>query len=289
MKQRTKEILITKASGESLPFSEEKLMASLIRAGASQEVAHDIAAQVRRHLHPGIPTKKIYRIAFALLKQYSKPLAAKYHLKRAIMELGPSGFPFEKFIGEILKREGYKIHIGEILKGQCVDHEIDVIAEKEDHVFLVECKYHNKPGTICDVKVPLYIRARFKDVEAVLLKKPAREPIFYQGWLATNTHFSKDAIAYGTCVGLRLLGWDFPKGKSLRHRIDQWGLYPLTCLTSLSKMHKQKLLEKRIVLCEELLGNDRILQDIGIKPSLIRIIKAEALELIQKKNGSMAE
>src|ERR1700752_3212138 len=165
-----KDIFITKASGELVPYSEEKLQHSLMKAGATdaqvKEILHDISGK----LYPGISTKKIYRLAFNNLRNSSGPLAAKYHLRRAIMELGPSGYPFENFIGELLKHLGYIVSVGEVVKGNCVNHEIDVIAHSNNHHFMIECKYHNQQGIICDVKIPLYIQSRFKDVETEWVK-----------------------------------------------------------------------------------------------------------------------
>jgi hypothetical protein len=81
------------------------------------------------------------------------------------MELGPSGFPFEKYVAEILKYQGYRVEVGVIVEGFCVKHEVDIIAEKEAKHFMIECKFHNQPGTFCDVKIPLYINSRFLDIE----------------------------------------------------------------------------------------------------------------------------
>ena len=44
------------------------------------------------------------------------------------MELGPSGFPFEKLVGKILEQEGFETRVGVIVQGNCVQHEVDVIA-----------------------------------------------------------------------------------------------------------------------------------------------------------------
>ena len=275
------QILITKASGENVVFSESKLRSSLLRAGASEEQITIIVAQISEKLYDGISTQEIYRMAFNLLKQGTKRVAAKYQLKRAIMELGPSGFPFEKYIAEILKTQGYRVKVGEIVRGQCVNHEIDVIAEKGEQHFMIECKYHNQPGTVCDVKIPLYIQARFKDVEAAWVKIPGHGTKFHQGWVVTNTRFTIDALQYGNCAGLNLLGWDYPHGNSLRNQIDKLKLYPITCLTTLTQAEKQTLLDKRIVLCKELCEDDRLLLDCGIIPSRIKSIMKEALELCE--------
>jgi len=272
-------VLITKASGESVPFSESKLRASLARAGSNEEQINRVVDELSDKLYHGISTKKIYRIAFNLLKGKSINVAAKYHLKQAIMELGPTGFPFEKFIGEILKYQGYETSVGVIVEGQCVSHEIDVIAEKANNHIMIECKYHNLQGTICDVKIPLYINARFNDVRATWLKLPGHDKKFHQGWVVTNTRFTQDAIQYGTCAGLKLIGWDYPDEDSLRNKIDTLGLYPLTCLTTLSKFEKQQLLDKRIVLCKEIYNDRNHLKAIGVSDSRIEKVMKEASDL----------
>ena len=43
--------IITKASGQLVSFSEEKLKQSLRRSGAGQEVIDAIAAEVKKHLY----------------------------------------------------------------------------------------------------------------------------------------------------------------------------------------------------------------------------------------------
>lgn len=270
------EIVITKASGERVPFSTEKLKKSLQRSGANAETINTIITEVQENLYEGIATKKIYQLAFGLLKKKSKPLAAKYKLKRAIMELGPSGYPFEKFIAAILNHQGYTVKVGEIVKGKCVNHEIDVIAEKEDHHFMIECKFHNRSGYVCDVKIPLYILARFKDVEQQWKKIDGHETKFHQGWVVTNTKFTGDAIQYGLCAGLNLVGWDFPQRNSLREQIDASGLFPLTCLTTLTLHEKQLLLDNKIVLCKELCNNPELLSIVNIEAERRNFILKEA-------------
>lgn len=278
MKKASK-IKIIKASGESEIFSEEKLRKSLERAGATQEEKDRIIKEISNSLYEGMSTRKIYKIAFKLLKGSSRPLAAKYHLKQGIMELGPSGYPFEKYIGEILSYQGYKIKVGEVVQGKCVNHEIDVIAELGHQHFMIECKYHNQLGTFSDVKIPLYIQARFKDVESQWLKLPGHGNKFHQGWVVTNTRFSFDAIQYGNCAGLKLLGWDYPLKGSLKELIDTLGLYPITCLTTLTKSEKQSLLENKIVLCQEICDDETHLVRAGVKQTRIKAVLEEAAQL----------
>lgn len=279
--RKKNEISITKASGEIVAFSADRLKLSLVKAGASESEIERIIKEISSKLYEGIATKEIYKIAFDLLKESSNHLAAKYHLKGAIMELGPSGYSFEKYVSEILRHQGYKTTVGEIVQGKCVSHEIDVIAELDQKHFMIECKYHNQPGTFSDVKIPLYIQARFKDVEAQWLKLPSHDAIAHQGWVVTNTKFSSDAIQYGTCVGLKLLGWDYPLKDGLKDIIDKLGLYPITCLTTLTKKEKQFLLDKKIVLCKEINGNEHYLINAGVNQTRIKTITREVHQLCE--------
>lgn len=260
-------------------FSPEKLRHSLKRAGASEILANKIIAQVLPGLYPGISTRKIYRTAFKLLRENSRSLAARYHLKSAIMELGPSGFPFEKFIAEVLRNQGFNVQVGVIVEGKCINHEIDVIAEKEQHLYMVECKYHNQHGTVNNVKIPLYIQARFEDVKASWIKLPGHEAKLHQGWVVTNTRFTDDAIKYAACAGLKLIGWNYPKKGNLQDLIEKQGLYPLTCLTTLTKAEKQELLDHRVVLCHELLLHPHWLKQLGIKNNRLTAVLSEVKEL----------
>ncbi|MBK9249734.1 MAG: restriction endonuclease [Ignavibacteria bacterium] len=277
------QILITKASGEKAPFSAEKLRISLHRSGATDEQAERVIDELTKKLYSGITTKKIYHIAFRLLKETSRHIAAKYHLKRAIMELGPSGYPFEKFIGEILRLQGFSVQVGQIVQGHCVEHEVDVVAMKDNLQLMIECKYHNQPGVVCDVKVPLYIQSRFKDVEAEWMKSDRSGKKIFEGWVVTNTRFSSSAVQYGTCVGLKLLGWDYPGKWSLKDQIETLGLYPITCLTALTKAEKEQLLNKKIVLCREIVENEKLLrQMLSLTPLRLDTVMKEARELSEK-------
>ncbi len=282
MVSKNRNVIITKASGERTLFMPKKLKLSLHRAGANDETIDSIMSEMESQVYEGIPTTEIYKIAFSLLKNKSRTVAARYKLKRAILELGPSGFPFEKYIAAFLSHQGYRVKVGEIVKGHCVNHEIDVMAERENHHFMVECKFHNLQGTNCDVKIPLYIQAHFKDVEEQWKNIPGHGTKFHQGWVVTNTRFSDDAIKYGSCARLNLLSLDFLKGNSLREQIDASGLYPLTCLTTLSLNEKKLLLDNQIVLCRELCLAPDLLSYAKINKERRKVIMNEAQALCNR-------
>jgi Holliday junction resolvase-like predicted endonuclease len=275
----SKSVLIKKYSGEYQAFDVNKLINSLRRSRADEDIVQDVARKVQEQIEEGMTTKKIYQMAFKMLKGKSRVSASKYKLKKALMELGPSGFPFEKLVGKLLTQEGYATKVGVIVKGNCVQHEIDVIAQKDNKHYMIECKYHSDQGRTCNVKIPLYIQSRFLDVKAKWEHQKVHESKLHKGGVYTNTRFTSDAIQYGKCVGLLLTSWDYPMGNGLKDRIDKSGLHPLTALTTITKAEKTKLLDKDIVLCKELNENPALLKQIGIhKKRHKRILEdAEAL------------
>jgi Holliday junction resolvase len=270
---KNKNLVVTKMSGEQDVYAPEKLRYSLAKAGANQSQIDAILAHIETRLFNGISTRKIYQLAFRLLKKIGNVHASRYDLKRAIMQLGPSGFPFEQYIASIFAWQGYGVKTKLFLPGACVTHEIDVLAENEKEALLIECKYHNKQGLFSDVKIPLYIHSRYQDVLKKWNESLANKPLI--GWLVTNTKFSADAIQYGTCAGLHLLGWNFPSHKSLSSLVDKSGLYPVTCLTTLNNKEKEQILAAQVVLAKDLQQKQSLLQQIGISSTRIAKILAE--------------
>lgn len=265
---------IIKSSGEKVKFSLDKLRTSLGKSGADKHTVSEIIESVQKELYDGISTKEIYNRAFALLKKKGGYLASKYKLKKAIYELGPTGYPFERFISAILRYSGYDTNVSEIVQGKCVSHEIDVIAKKNGNSTFIECKFHSEEGRNCNVKVPLYIASRFKDLKIHWDSKP-RETTLDNGWVVTNTRFTNDALQYGKCIGLYLLSWDYPKTDGLRNRIDRLGLYPITVSTLLNNREKQFLLSRDVVLCRDLINDAFYLDHLGISDTRKSRIKNE--------------
>ena len=289
---------VTKASGGQERYEESKLRHSLAprnatkwppeargipqglaSAGAGEQIIDHIAGAVSEMLHDGISTQKIYKEAFRLLRNYSDRSAGRYKLKEAILELGPTGYPFEKFVGELLSRLGYQTQTGIVVEGNCVSHEIDVIAEKDKEHLMIECKFHNRKGHKCNVKVPLYIQSRFKDVETKWSTRPGHENKYHRGWVVTNTRFTDDALQYGKCIGLKLLSWDYPKNEGLKDLIGRVNLHPITCLSTLTKEEKQLLLGKNVVFCMQLCEDEKVLNHIGLNPRKKNQVLKEALDI----------
>lgn len=276
-----KSILIKKYSGEYQAFDVNKLITSLRRSRADEDIVQDIARKVEEQIEEGMTTKKIYQLAFKMLRAKSRVSASKYKLKKALMEMGPTGFPFEKLVGQLLAHEGFATEVGVIVQGNCVQHEVDVIAQKDNIHYMIECKYHSDQGRYCNVRIPLYINSRFLDVEKQWERQKGHGSKLHKGGLYTNTRFTSDALQYGTCVGLLLTSWNYPQGDGLKDRIDKAGLHPLTALTTLTKAEKSKLLDKGIVLCKELHENPALLEQIGVDKKRHKNILADSKELCQ--------
>ncbi len=270
---------VTKTSGEQVNYNVKKLRKSLMKSGASGKVVNAIIEKIEASLYIGIPTKEIYKMAFALLRKEHRATAAKYKLKNAILELGPSGFPFERYVSHLMEEEAYTTKVSVIVAGRCVNHEVDVIAEKE--LIYQECKFHNKSTYTCNVKVPLYIHSRYQDItnKQLDLKQQSDKKISF--WIVTNTKFTGDAITYANCAGLQLLSWNYPPNDGIRERIDRSGMHPITCLTTMTKKEKHALLNNNVILCRHIMNDSAPLVKIGINPGRVSRIMGEAKALYE--------
>ncbi|MBX4195512.1 restriction endonuclease [Candidatus Parcubacteria bacterium] len=214
-----KQIEIVKESGMREAFEPAKLRASLLRAGADEDAVAAVMAHMMNELKDGMTTKDIYNHAFKILSDWKKPVAQKYSLRRALMEMGPTGFPFENLIAEVLKGQGFETLTDQTVLGGCVPHEVDVVAWNDKKLIMVEAKFHNELGTKTDLKVALYVKARIDDLKENTFSYGGRDRKLSEGWLITNTKFSSTAIHYGICQNLTMIGWNYPEKGNLEDMI----------------------------------------------------------------------
>ena len=240
---------VVKASGETENFDINKIKRTCLKAGATNALANKISKEVERRSHDGISTREILRITLKLLEKQKPFIAARYDLKGAIFRLGPAGFAFEHLVAEILKEYGYKAKVHSYIRGFCVEHEIDIVANDKKKTYMIECKYHNLPGIYTGLREAMYTYARFLDLVNGSKNKCCQK--FDQPWLVCNTRFSGDAIQYAECTGLRLLGWNYPE-ENLRDMIEKKKLYPITMLRTLDRESQEKLADSGMVLIKDL-------------------------------------
>jgi len=274
-------VTILKSSGRAEEFDIQKLVDSLIRSGAPPEAARDIAHRVEKQISPALPTKAIYRMARKFLRQYNSVSGMRYSLKRALYALGPSGYPFEKYIAKILKVQGYAVELNRVMDGFCVKHEVDVLASKDDRQFMIECKYHTDSGNPTDVKIALYVHSRFVDIKKAYELLQRHDNAVHQGWLVTNTRCTSDAIKYAECVGLRITSWRYPDKESLEKMIESRRLYPVTILPAAGKMSLETLFRNDIILAQDIADMDAptFLKKSGLDQNTAEGLKKQADEI----------
>lgn len=260
MNPATEQISIIKANGMRETFVPEKLEASLQRSGASAEAVESVLNQIVDKVEDGMTTSQIYHEAFRLLHEWKKPIAYRYSLRRAIMDLGPSGFPFEKFVAKIFENQGYETLTDQTVLGGCVPHEIDVVAWNDKKLIMVEAKFHNELGNKSDLKVVLYVKARIDDLKDNVFNYGGKNRKLDEGWLVTNTKFSSTAIHYGSCQNLTMIGWNYPEKGNLQDMVIEQGLHPVTCLSHLTPEEKKQILASGVVLCATLKDDPSILE-----------------------------
>jgi hypothetical protein len=209
-----------------------------------------------------------------MLRKEERAVAARYSLRRALFELGPSGHPFEDFISALFVKEGWTVEWRKTIPGKCISHEVDVYAKKGTEHLAAELKYHNDPNYKTDIKVALYVKARFDDIWQCDPSVSATCPVD-TGFLITNTKFTETAIQYAKCSGIGLLGWSYPSEGNLYDRIIAAGIFPVTALTLLRKSEKRLLIDQGIVTTSQLGGRRDALRALSIAPDRIGAIAAE--------------
>ncbi len=258
-------LLVKKYDGSLVPFDRSRLLTSLKRSGASNRIAEHITQAIELESYDGISTQIIYKKASSLLYKHERGTGVKYRLKQAMMDFGPSGYPFEKFVAELFKQRGFEVEVGVMMQGWSVMHEVDVVAQNPDKYYVIECKFHNNQATKSDVKTAMYIHSRVQDLHKVLKQGDAKGKKSYVGWIVTNTRFTKDAIKFGKDYGLNMLSWDYPEKGGLRDWIELEGLHPITSLSALNKKEKRELLNEGVVRCKQLFDNPEIMDELPIQ------------------------
>lgn len=285
------EVLLVKAGGEKELYEPHKLRNSLLKAGAGSHSADKVLTDVANFIEDHVKGKHIsevtvselYRVAFECLKKYAGDAALRYSLKRSLFELGPTGFPFEKYIAEIFKTQGYETLTGQIVMGSCVPHEVDLVAWNTDKLIMGEVKYHNDPASKSDLKVALYVSARYNDIKqnvfdyGGVIRKPS------EWWLITNTKFTDTAITYAVCNGVKLLSWVYPESGNLHDLIEDTKSHPITCLAALDMNQKRMLIDKNVILCRELFKHTDLMREFNFSKETIFNALEEAGKIVQNK------
>jgi hypothetical protein len=241
---------IVKSTGESEIFNPEKLRGSLKRAGVPAALIDRVTHAVTERVKNGFTTKRIGELVAEQLKRESVASLYRYTLQDALLKLGPAGFKFEKYVGAIMEAYGYQVEYPPELHGACVDHEVDIVARKDGRTVMIEAKFRNDFQYFVRLKDTMATWSRFQDLNEGAAE--GRCPHFDEVWIVTNGRISSRSEKFGACKGIRMLGWNYPKGSSFASYVDHTALYPVTVLRELSPRELERLSEKNLMLCRQL-------------------------------------
>ena len=277
---------VIKSGGETEVFNADKFCSSVRSAGASEDTAQNICTVIQEKLTPGVTTTKIFREAMRQLVDQDVTVATNYGLRRAIDALGPAGFLFEQYVEALMQAHGYETQRNVMMQGQCVDHEIDVIARSKNKTILIEAKYKNQHNFKTHLDVVMYADSRFMDIQRGQEKskdKKLKDSLLI--WLVTNTKFTDKAQKYAGCRDVHLRGWGYPKTGNLEDMIISKKVYPITALPSISHFEREQFAKKNMILAQDLLPYtpEQLTHDFGIPPEIATKLRSEVDVLFLEK------
>jgi Holliday junction resolvase-like predicted endonuclease len=243
-------IYVTKADGSKQPFDKSKVIRTCLRMHATEQQAREVANKIEKKIYDGIPTNKLLKMIFTFLKEYRPEVAHRIDLREAISLLRPKP-DFEVFVLLLLKEFGYSVTGSQLIKGRCVEHEIDAIALKDSQVTYVEVKHHFMHHTYTGLSVFLEAQAVFEDLMEGYSSGKNRIN-FNKALVVCNTKFSEHALQYAGCKGIDFIGWSAPADLGLEQMIEEKKLYPITLLKNLEKNIEEKLGDAGVVLLKQL-------------------------------------
>lgn len=278
-RSRKRQFKILKASGLPETFSKKKLYLSLERTGLPQKECQKISDKVAGEIGEGSETKDIYNKTLRLVKQASPVATVHYSLKKSLFQLGPEGHHFETYVSKYFEEIGHQTETCRTLQGKFVRHEVDVIAHMNGKKIYAECKFHNHSGVKNDVKISLYVKARWDDLKDGLDGKNLKA--FY---VVSNTSFTLDAITYANGTGLKLLGVNMPEGDSFLDKIRKLKLYPVTSLRHLPRIYKKELLLRNVVLARDVKNYTSLLRNLGMTEGDLDVVLNE-VDMLTRRNS----
>lgn len=241
---------VINASGEKEPFSKRKVYRGVLNAGGTKEVAKKISEIIEKEAYPGITTLEISKKIKTLLWRFSRKSSIKFALKEGMRKLGPTGFPFERYVKEIFLALGYRMRINLKLKGASgALYEIDFFAQNKKS-FIGECKYHHIRGKKVNLGTALESYGRFLDLKNSSFFKRKRNLL---PMIVTNTKFTDQAIKVAKFFKISLLGWRYPPKNGLQEIIERYKLYPITILPSFNINFKGAFIKAGKMLAKDML------------------------------------
>ena len=196
-------IWVIKHDGSRQPFSQEKALNSILRAGVDKKQAGEILGIVESKLYSGITTKEIYKLVHSAIRGRVSLLQANFfRVREGLARMG--SFDFEKLVARVLESRGFSCQWNVMVGGRCIEHQIDVMAERGAKKYLVEVKHHRSEHRDCGLGDVVEMWGRLRDIE-----EGEQITEISGACLVTNTKFSQHACRFASCRGILLLGWRY--------------------------------------------------------------------------------
>ncbi|MBI2476584.1 hypothetical protein HYV72_00260, partial [Candidatus Uhrbacteria bacterium] len=103
---------IIKSDGKLANFDEARLARALDRARVDKAIAQEIMRDITKLVRPGTSTQLIHDRVLHALEEHDLTAAARFNLKHAMLNLGPSGFPFEQYFARLMQAYGWHTQVG---------------------------------------------------------------------------------------------------------------------------------------------------------------------------------
>jgi hypothetical protein len=267
------DVMVKKADGSLQPFDREKVVRTCLRMGADRQVAYEVAEKVERRLYYGIPTSQVLRMIFQFMRRRKPDIGNLFDLRKGL-SLMISKPEFEVFVRVILGRNGFEVSPNQILRGKCVNHEVDAIARKNGVTYFVEAKHHVNYHAPTGLDESRIARAVLEDVvEGFALGKSDLR--IDRAMIVTNTRFSEEATQYGRCRDILQIGWSSPVNRGLQELVEGVNVLPLSCVKGLGVDARLKLAESGIVLFEQVIAADvvELTRKTGLPHDFLRRLK----------------
>ncbi len=243
-------VFVTKADGSRQLFDRGKVVRTCLRMGASIEVAEEVAERVKRRLYDGMSTAKILQLVFLFMRKRQPRVGCLYDLRRGLSLMVPKP-EFERFVQVLLSHNGFEVSSNRVVVGNCGEHEVDAVAMKDGVTYFVEAKHHFNYHALTGLDESRIARAILEDVAEAYEQGKISER-FDRAMIVTNTKYSEHAFKYGRCRNILQIGWNTPPGLSLQDMIEAADLYPLSCLKSLRRDVRARLVDAGIVVLKQI-------------------------------------
>jgi Holliday junction resolvase-like predicted endonuclease len=250
--------------------------------GVTREVAEIVASRLEQKVYDGIESKRILSLIFRQLRRYSN--ATKHHidLRKALAMMNPKP-DFEQYVRFLLEKQGYKVTPNTVVRGKCVEHEIDAIATKDGKTYIVEVKHHSNHHTLSGLDVDRISRATFEDITEGF-KLGLNSLNLEKALIVCNAKLSEHAKRYAECRGISHIGWRYPPDRGIERMIEENKLYPITYLKNLDSASIRKLTGAGVLLLRQLAESDlqTLAEKTGISTKRIQAIQEQAGMILQE-------